>query len=417
MSRTLVLWILALLASTCFLTAQDEPKPVTAPATAEAGAALDTEVLKLQLGPLQADQAKVEADAWIALLADENKAYNEQQIEARKGTAGAELRALEIETARTALLRNVEVVLKDFAAKGGDRKSYDSYISASTVTGPTSWFDPKAVWAYMSGWLLSPEGGIRILLNIIKFIATLLVFKFIAGIAGGIARKAISRMRSASALLRDFFINTVRKLTMFIGVIVALSMLEIDITPFVAALGAAGFIIGFALQGTLGNFAAGIMILIYRPYDIGQVVTVSGTTGKVDAMSLVSTTLRLPDNQTVVVPNGSIWGDVITNITGQDTRRVDMKFGCAYGDDLQKTQNLLIEIVTAHEKVLQDPAPVVKVHELGDSSVNFIVRPWAKTADYWDVYWDVTRAVKDRFDAEGLNIPFPQRDVHLYQAS
>jgi len=191
--------------------------------------------------------------------------------------------------------------------------------------------------------------------------------------------------------------------------------IEIDISPFVAALGAAVFVIGLALQGTLSNFASGMMILLYRPFDVGEVVNAAGTTGKVEAMTLVSTTLRLPDNQTVVVPNNSIWGGVITNITGQPTRRVDMTFGCGYGDDLQKAQKLLETIVSEHDKVLADPAPVVKVHALADSSVNFVVRPWCNTEDYWDVFWDVTRAVKDRFDAEGLSIPFPQQEVHMHQ--
>ncbi|MCK5945268.1 MAG: mechanosensitive ion channel, partial [Planctomycetes bacterium] len=170
-----------------------------------------------------------------------------------------------------------------------------------------------------------------------------------------------------------------------------------------------------ALQGTLSNFAAGLMILMYRPYDIGHLITAAGMTGTVKAMTLVSTTLRLGDNQRVVIPNGKIWGDVITNVSGQTTRRVDMKFGCGYDDDLQKVQAVLEEIINNHPKVLKDPEPVIKVHELGDSSVNFVVRPWANSADYWEIYWDVTRKVKERFDEEGLSIPFPQRDVHLHQ--
>ena len=134
-------------------------------------------------------------------------------------------------------------------------------------------------------------------------------------------------------------------------------------------------------------------------------------------MSLVSTTLRLPDNQIVVIPNNSIWGGVITNVTGSETRRVDLMFGVGYGDDLAKAQKILEDVVSSHPNVLADPAPVVKVHELADSSVNFVVRPWTKTSDYWGVYWDLTRSVKERFDAEGVSIPFPQRDVHLHQAT
>jgi len=196
---------------------------------------------------------------------------------------------------------------------------------------------------------------------------------------------------------------------------VALSMLEINIGPLLAAIGAAGFIVGFALQGTLSNFAAGIMILVYRPYDIGDLVDIGGTFGTVEAMTIVSTTLRKLDNQKVIVPNNKIWGDIVTNVTGTSKRRVDMMFGIGYSDDIAKAQKILEEILANHEAILKDPEPVVRVHELGDSSVNFVVRPWVETDNYWDVYWDITRSVKERFDAEGVSIPFPQRDVHLHQ--
>jgi len=202
-----------------------------------------------------------------------------------------------------------------------------------------------------------------------------------------------------------------------VGFVVALSMLEINVGPLLAAIGAAGFIIGFALQGTLSNFAAGIMILIYRPYDVGDFVDIGGTFGTVDAMTIVSTTLMTLDNQKVVVPNNMIWGDKITNVTGTDKRRVDMVFGIGYSDDIAKAQRILEEILVDHEAILKDPEPVVKVHELADSSVNFVVRPWVKTENYWNVYWDITKTVKLRFDDEGISIPFPQRDVHVYNNS
>jgi len=202
-----------------------------------------------------------------------------------------------------------------------------------------------------------------------------------------------------------------------VGFVVALSMLEINVGPLLAAIGAVGFIIGFALQGTLSKFAAGIMILIYRPYDVGDFVDIGGTFGTVDAMTIVSTTLMTLDNQKVVVPNNMIWGDKITNVTGTDKRRVDMVFGIGYSDDIAKAQRILEEILVDHEAILKDPEPVVKVHELADSSVNFVVRPWVKTENYWNVYWDITKTVKLRFDDEGISIPFPQRDVHVYNNS
>jgi small conductance mechanosensitive channel len=154
--------------------------------------------------------------------------------------------------------------------------------------------------------------------------------------------------------------------------------------------------------------------MIFRPYDVGDVVNAGGVTGKVGGMNLMSTTVKTFDNQKIIVPNNKIWGDVITNVTAQRERRVDMVFGIGYDDDIGKAEAVLREIVAGHPKVLKDPEPTIQLHELGDSSVNFVVRPWSATADYWDVYWDITRSVKERFDQEGISIPFPQRDVHLY---
>jgi small-conductance mechanosensitive channel len=277
--------------------------------------------------------------------------------------------------------------------------------------------DPSALGNKLLEWVKSPEGGIAIGLKILAFFGILIVFKILAAIVGGIVRRAVGRMKSASQLLRDFFVNAIRKLTFFIGLIVALDVIGINAGPFVAALGAVGFIVGFALQGTLSNFAAGIMILIYRPFDIGDFVEVAGVLGKVQAMTLVSTTIKTPDNQVVIVPNNSIWGGIITNVTGARRRRVDMVFGIGYEDDIVLAKTVLEGILSDHELVLDDPAPMVQLHELADSSVNFVCRPWTETANYWSVFWDVTQAVKVRFDEAGLSIPYPQQDVHMHQVA
>jgi small conductance mechanosensitive channel len=197
-----------------------------------------------------------------------------------------------------------------------------------------------------------------------------------------------------------------------IGILIALSQIGISLGPLLAGLGIAGFIIGFALQDTLANFASGMLILFYRPFDVGDFVTAGGVTGKVGHMSLVNTTFKTIDNQVLVVPNNLIWKSVITNVTAQRLRRVDLTFGVAYSDDVDKVERILRDIVDEHELILKEPEPVIKLHELGESSVNFVCRPWVKTDDYWDVYWDLLRTVKLRFDAEGITIPFPQREVH-----
>ena len=174
------------------------------------------------------------------------------------------------------------------------------------------------------------------------------------------------------------------------------------------------FVIGFALQDTLGNFASGMMILLYRPFDVGDVVEIGGVFGTVKAMNMVNTTMLTIDNQTLILPNTKIWQEVIKNVTAQSKRRIDLVFGISYSDDISKAEKILSDILEEHDLILDNPEPIVRLHELADSSVNFIVRPWVKTDDYWDVYWDVTREVKLRFDREGVSIPFPQQDVHIH---
>ncbi len=261
------------------------------------------------------------------------------------------------------------------------------------------------------------ENGPGWLFKLVVFVVLVLLARYAARLTAGVTRRAVSAPHLAfSQLLQDFFVKLASGLVLGIGLLIALSQIGIELAPLLAGLGVAGFIIGFALQDSLSNFASGLMILVYRPFDIGDVVEAGGVSGTVRQMSLVSTTINTFDNQKLVVPNNRIWGDVIRNVNAEPTRRVDLSFGIGYGDDMGHAQRVLEEIVTSHELVLAEPAPSVKLHALGESSVDFLVRPWVKTPDYWTVYWDVTKAVKARFDAEGISIPFPQRDVHLYRA-
>lgn len=315
---------------------------------------------------------------------------------------------------RTALIDRFNVVLTELDAKGGEIEEFDTYIKA--VSGiKVDVTDASATWTTITGWLLSAEGGFRWAVNIVQFIVIMIVFYLLSIVAGKAAKKAFSKSKHFSTLLRKFLVMSIRRLVFFIGLFVGLSALEINIGPVLAIIGAAGFVIAFALQNSLSNFASGILMLIYRPFDIGDVINVAGSLGKVESMNLLSTQLRTPDNQLVIVPNNSVWGDVIVNVTGITQRRVDLVFGIGYGDDIDKAQGILEDIVNSHELVLKEPEAIVKLHELADSSVNFVCRPWVKPEDYWNVYWDITREVKRRFDAEGVSIPFPQRDVHLYQ--
>jgi small conductance mechanosensitive channel len=259
------------------------------------------------------------------------------------------------------------------------------------------------------------DSGPKVFLKLLLFFGILILFFFAKRlVAKGLDRAINTSNLNLSQLAHRIIISTVSNLVMVLGLLIALSQIGISLGPLLAGLGVVGFIIGFALQDTLSNFASGIMILLYRPYDVEDLIEVGGVSGKVDKMNLVSTSVLTLDNQMIVIPNNKIWGDVIINITAQDIRRVDMVFGIAYSDDVSKAEVLFNNILKSQDKVLKNPDPVVRLHTLGASSVDFIVRPWVNVDDYWDVYWEVTRAVKIRFDEEKISIPFPQRDVHIY---
>ena len=264
--------------------------------------------------------------------------------------------------------------------------------------------------------MLNPEGGLKWLINIGIFVGALIVLYTIAGIARRLTRRAAGRIPNLSKLLQGFLAMVVFWLTIAIGLLVVLSALGINITPVFALIGGASFIMAFALQDTLANLAAGIMIMLNRPFDEGDYVDIGGVGGTVKSVSIVSTTVTTPDNQTIVVPNSKVWGNVITNVTASPTRRVDLTFGISYDDSIEKAQEVLERVTLAHPLVLKDPEPVIRVNELADSSVNFVCRPWVNGADYWTVYWDLTRRVKEAFDAEGISIPFPQSDLHIRQS-
>ena len=263
-------------------------------------------------------------------------------------------------------------------------------------------------------WIM--ENGIAIVFQFIVVISILIGFRFLAALFARLITRGLEKSKlQVSHLFREFAISTSKKIVMLLGILVALSQLGIDIGPMLAGLGVAGFVIGFALKDTLSNFASGMMILVYRPFDVGDAVEVDGVVGKVKAMTLVSTTVLTFDNQQLMIPNNNIWGNTIKNITARKVRRVDMTFGIGYGDDIEKAEAILWRVVKEHPLVLEEPEPVIKVSALGASSVDFVVRPWSNTADYWDVYWDITRSVKMEFDRAGVSIPFPQNDVHLYR--
>ena len=302
---------------------------------------------------------------------------------------------------------------------GLDTRRYRQQVVRATGELTTDVLDVGVVAGLIAEWSktafsFTKTQGPRLLFRILLVVFILFVFSRLAKLVQkGVEKAMLSGKVRMSHLLKRMTVSTAKNLTMFIGILFALSQLGISLGPLLAGLGIAGFIIGFALQDTLSNFASGMMILIYRPFDVGDFVEAAGVTGKVDRMSLVNTTFKTLDNQVLVVPNNLIWQTVITNLTAQRTRRVDLTFGISYSDDIDKAKAILHDVAESYEAILDEPKPNIRVGALGESSVDLIMRPWVRTADYWDTYWDLTEIVKKRFDEEGITIPFPQRDVHM----
>ena len=214
--------------------------------------------------------------------------------------------------------------------------------------------------------------------------------------------------------VRIFVTNLLNTLLMIVVFIAAINQLGIQTTSIIAVLGAAGLAIGLALQGSLSNFAAGILIVIYRPYKVGDYIQADNHLGTVDDIQIFSTVLKTPDNKLVIVPNGSIMNGSIVNFSNQDKRRVDIIASCSYEDDIDKVKSVLADILSQDDRILSEPEPRIAVSELADSSVNLIVRPWVKNSDYINVYYSLLEEIKKRFDREGISIPYPQNDVHIH---
>ena len=366
--------------------------------------------------PAAGDDEQAESQAGEGEVVSEEQAKLEQAVRERDRQRDVLLEYLTVlRTEQTALIDRATTVVNVFEAKGGVVEEVDEYrkylAAVSGVKVDVS--DMEAAWKTISGWALSEEGGLRWLKNLAVFVVIIIVFFFLARLVSRAMQTVVARTAQTSRLLGDFLIVTTRRIILAIGFLIGLAALEVNIGPVLALIGAAGFVIAFALQNSLGNFASGILIMVFKPFDLGDLVEIGGVLGVVKSMNLLSVQLHTPDNRAVTIPNNNVWGDTITNVDGSDTRRVVLVFGIAYDDDIAKAQKIMGEVLDELEQVLDDPAPVVRVHELADSSVNFVCRPWVRTENYWDVYWDVTRKVKERFDNEGITIPFPQRDVHI----
>lgn len=285
----------------------------------------------------------------------------------------------------------------------------DTNVVQSAMSSMQQMFNTTPEWMTTAQEMLTRFG--------LKLVAAILIFV----IGRWIARKVQNGLERAmlkahvDPVLVTFTVNMTFAALMVFVVLAALGQLGVQTTSFIAVLGAAGLAVGLALQGSLSNFASGVMIIIFRPFKIGDYVDGGGVSGMVKAIHIFTTTLTTPDNKRVIVPNSKMMGDNITNYSAEGTRRVDLTASISYGDSIDKAKEVLLDMLTKDHRVLKDPAPFVGVSAMAESSIDFAVRPWVKVEDYWNVFFSMNESIKKRFDAEGLSIPFPQRDVHLYK--
>lgn len=258
------------------------------------------------------------------------------------------------------------------------------------------------------------EGTSKFGLQIIAAIVVFVIGRWLARRVSNLIERGLKRADTDPTLV-GFFRNIAYFGLLTLVIIAAVGQLGVQTTSFIAILGAAGLAVGLALQGSLANFAAGVLMIIFRPFKAGDFIEAAGTAGSVEEIQLFTTTLKTPDNKTIIIPNAQVTGSTITNYSARDTRRLDLVFGVSYTDDLDKVKRVIKEVLAEEKRLLDDPEPLIGLLNLGDSSVDFAVRPWVNSSDYWPVFFDLQEAMKKRFDREGICIPFPQRDVHLYQ--
>lgn len=257
--------------------------------------------------------------------------------------------------------------------------------------------------------------GFEFAKNLVTAVVIFYLGRWVANLIVRVLRAAMQKAE-VDVTLERFIANLARMLLLVFVVIAAIDALGVQSASLIAVLGAAGLAVGLALQGSLSNFAAGVLIVVFRPYKVGDWIEGGGISGAVESVQILTTILKTADNKRVIVPNSQIMGSTITNYSANETRRVDLVFGVGYDDDIDKVRKEIEAVIAADDRILDDPAPMIAVYELADSSVNFVVRPWVKTADYWGVYFDLTEAVKKRFDEAGITIPYPQQDVHIHNA-
>ncbi|MEM9084710.1 MAG: mechanosensitive ion channel family protein [Pseudomonadota bacterium] len=364
----------------------------------------DLEELSASWQQLSREAAEELVEAQVAI--DESGADNDDAARETYAVAYEELGSR---------LEKFSAVLDGWEEKAGNAdqiaeyRAYRDAIVAEFIKAS----DTETLIREAMDWARAPDGGQELLYDLAVIVAALVALWVVARVIRAQVRGWLTRSDKLSGILINFLGTLVYWLVLIVGLATTMAMLGVDVTPVFALIGGASFILAFAFQDTLGNFASGLMIMFNQPFDEGDVVELDGVVGKVEALTIVATTIKTADNKVIVLPNRAVWGNLIQNMTATTTRRVDLVFGISYEDSMEDAMAIMRKVTQAHPSVLEDPDITIRVHELADSSVNFICRPWVKTEDYWNVYWDLTQQVKAAFDEAGISIPYPQSDVHL----
>ena len=378
--------------------------------------------LEIRLAPLTKDELTRLASAWLAQVRATAMQVMDAQLDVARleGEAKeqARQRLARLADTRRRLVDKARLVLTNWEAKGapqdalGDARSYLDALVVQTIKIS----DFRTALSAFGSWLVDEEGGLAVATDLVIALLSLYGLILAARAARLFVRRHAGKLANLSVLLQTFLAGTAYWAVLAIGLVVVLALLGVGSVPLVALFGGASFIVGLALQDTLGNLAKGLMILVNRPFDEGDYVDIGGASGTVQSVSVFATAISTPDNRKIVIPNQQVWENVIINRTANDTRRVDLIFSIGYKDDLHQAFQVLQAAVKAHPLTLDEPAPTIAVVALADSSVDILCGTWAGAGDYLTVFRELTADVKLRFDAAGITIPYPQREVHVHSA-
>jgi len=323
--------------------------------------------------------------------------------------------ATNLQSGRTAVVDRFNVILEELDRKGGDSKSYRKYIEAITKA-EIDVKDTEGLGVRVLSWLKSDEGGLRWASNIGKFVGIVLASAIVSQILGFVISKLL-KLSKTSKLMRQFTVVVINRGGIVVGVLLALTALEVSLAPVLTVLGGASFVLAFALQSNLGNFASGLMLMVYKPFDVGDEVKIGSLWGWVDSISLANTKIKGFGGQMFTVPNNTVWSDTIENLTTSDIRKVKFSFRISFDQDVTKIEKVLVDLFKSHPKILEEPAPSTFVFDIEDEYINLIASGWAKTDEFWKVSADILRTIQKRFEQEGIKLGAPAQDIRILPES